>query len=297
MSLSEVFRRFNRSWSQRVGLLDSSHLATGRPLNQSRLLFEIAQFPTGGVEVAELRERMGLDSGYLSRLLTQLADAELVVVTESTDDRRRRVARLTAQGRSAAEELDLRSERLVQRVVEPLTPGQRRRLEDALTTADLLIRAATLEIREVPPDGPIAREALVHYFDELNARFPSGFDAGDQPIDLAAVCLAAVSDGRLVAFGAYRRLSDADAEIKRLWVSPDWRGAGVASRVMRLLEERAAVQGFVRVVLDTNENLPEAVALYDRLGYERIERYNDNPYATSFHAKRLPTGGGSLPDA
>ncbi|MFT3887308.1 MAG: helix-turn-helix domain-containing GNAT family N-acetyltransferase [Arachnia sp.] len=289
MSLPEVFRRFNRSWSQRVGLLEASHLGTGRPLNQSRLLFEIAQFPDGA-GVLDLRERLGLDSGYLSRMLAQLADEGLVEVKEDALDRRRRAARLTDRGRRAAEELDDRSEQLVERVVEPLTPGQRARLEEALTTADLLIRAATLEVREVPPDSALAQEALVNYFAELDARFPGGFDPGDQPIDMAAVCLAAVSDGRLAAFGAYRALTSTDVEIKRLWVSPDWRGAGVASRLMRLLEGRAAAQGFARVVLDTNENLPEAVALYDHLGYERIARYNDNPYATSFHAKRLARG-------
>ncbi|MDF1488952.1 bifunctional helix-turn-helix transcriptional regulator/GNAT family N-acetyltransferase [Tessaracoccus caeni] len=286
MSLSEVFRRFNRSWSQRVGLLEASHLGTGRPLNQSRLLFEIAQFDTGA-SVLELRERLGLDSGYLSRMLAQLTAEGVVEVAEDPEDRRRRAVRLTDQGRAAVREIDECSEKLVERVVDPLTPGQRRRLEEALATADLLIRAATLEIREISPDGAIAREALVRYFDELNQRFPSGFDAGDEPIDMAAVCLAAVSDGHLVAFGAYRPLVGGDAEIKRLWVNSDWRGAGIASRLMRLLEERAAADGFKRVVLDTNENLAEAIALYDRLGYERIERYNDNPYATSFHAKSL----------
>lgn len=148
-----------------------------------------------------------------------------------------------------------------------------------------------VEFREVTPDGPFAREALRHYFDELNARFPSGFDAGAEPIDPDAFCLAAVSDGRLIAFGAYRPLTAGDAEIKRLWTSPDWRGAGLASRLLGLLEERAAASGFTRAVLDTSEHLHEAVALYDRAGYARIERYNDNRYATSFHAKVLRASG------
>ncbi|MFT3876663.1 MAG: helix-turn-helix domain-containing GNAT family N-acetyltransferase [Propioniciclava sp.] len=287
MGLSDVFRQFNRSWSQRVGLLDANHLGTGRPLNQSRLLFEIAHAPGGRIGVLDLRARLGLDSGYLSRMLTHLADEGLVVVAEDREDRRRRIVSLTRPGTEAAELLDLRSEGLVERLVAPLSPGQRRRLEEALATADLLLRAATLEFREVPPDGPLARQAMEHYFAELDARFPSGFEVSDEAVDPEAYCLAALSDGRLVAFGAYRPLSQRDAEIKRLWTSPDWRGAGVASRLMRLLEEHAAASGFGRAVLDTNEHLHEAVALYDRAGYERIERYNDNPYATSFHAKVL----------
>ena len=64
-----TLRRFNRSWSQRVGVLDESFLGSGRPLGPSRLLFELRG---GGSSVRELRERMDLDSGYLSRLLRQL---------------------------------------------------------------------------------------------------------------------------------------------------------------------------------------------------------------------------------
>src|SRR2546430_1706658 len=93
-----TLRRFNRSWSQRVGVLDESFLGSGRPLGPSRLLFELR---SGGSSVRELRERMGLDSGYLSRLLRQLETEGLIAVTPDPGDARRRVVTLTEQGAAA----------------------------------------------------------------------------------------------------------------------------------------------------------------------------------------------------
>jgi ribosomal protein S18 acetylase RimI-like enzyme len=76
-------------------------------------------------------------------------------------------------------------------------------------------------------------------------------------------------------------------EIKRVWTAPSARGLGVAGRIMRQLEQRAAEMGFSAVRLDTNKSLTEAQALYRKLGYREIGRYNDNPYAGHFFEKRL----------
>ncbi len=65
----ETLRRFNRTWSQRVGVLEDSFLGSGRPLAPARLLFEIGH---EGESVLRLRARLGFDSGHLSRLLRQL---------------------------------------------------------------------------------------------------------------------------------------------------------------------------------------------------------------------------------
>ena len=75
-----VLRRFNRTYTQRIGALDESFLGTGRPLGPSRLLFEIGSGDGAGATVRELRDRLGLDSGYLSRLLRALETDGLVVV-------------------------------------------------------------------------------------------------------------------------------------------------------------------------------------------------------------------------
>ncbi|MGH3641191.1 MAG: MarR family transcriptional regulator, partial [Mycobacterium sp.] len=70
MSVTSVLRRFNRTYTQRVGVLDESYLGTGRPLNASRVLFEIAS--AAAVTIRELRDRLGFDSGYVTRILARL---------------------------------------------------------------------------------------------------------------------------------------------------------------------------------------------------------------------------------
>ena len=131
------------------------------------------------------------------------------------------------------------------------------------------------------------------YFAELDERFPQGFDPGPHTDEDDATLRApvgafvvALGDGRPVAGGGVRAYGDA-AEIKRMWVDGGWRGAGLGSRLLRHLEDVARGLGHTRVRLDTNETLVDAIAMYERSGYARIERYNDNPYATHFFAKSL----------
>src|SRR6516162_2466180 len=93
----EQVRRFNRTVTQRIGALDDAFLARGRPLGQARLLWEIG--PRGG-DVRDLRARLDLDSGYLSRLLRALERDGLITVEASEADSRVRTARLTATGRA-----------------------------------------------------------------------------------------------------------------------------------------------------------------------------------------------------
>jgi DNA-binding MarR family transcriptional regulator/GNAT superfamily N-acetyltransferase len=275
-----TLRRFNRTYTQRIGALDESFLGTGRPLNVSRLLFEIGP---DGAAVRELRDRLDLDSGYLTRLLRRLTDDGLVDVRPDPADRRRRVATLTADGERSWRDLDRRSEELARRLVAPLTARQRARLTDALGTADLLVRAATIHLREVDPADPVAREAADLYFAELDRRFPGGFDPGEP--DHEGTFLLATSAGRPVGYGGVRALSPDTGEVKRMWVDDAWRGAGLGSRMLRELEALAVRLGHTRVVLDTNRTLVEAIAMYERAGYRPIERYNDNPYAEAWFEK------------
>ncbi len=277
-----TLRRFNRTYTQRIGALEESFLGTGRPLAVSRLLFEIGPQAAG---VRDLRERLDLDSGYLTRLLRRLTDEGLIEVRPDPADRRRRTARLTSAGRRTWRDLDRRSDDLARALVGPLTPRQRERLTDALATADLLVRAATIQVREVAPDDPVARDAAGHYFAELDRRFPHGFDPGDP--DHSGAFLVATSAGRPVAYGGVQHLSAETGEIKRMWVHDEWRGAGLGSRMLRELEALARRLGHGRVVLDTNRTLTEAIAMYGRAGYAEIARYNDNPYAEAWFEKML----------
>lgn len=291
MTLVETVRRFNRSYTQRIGALEESFLGTGRPLGASRLLFEVGP---DGAAARELRERLDLDSGYLTRLLSRLSDDGLVEVLPDPADRRRRIVRLTAVGRTAYRELDERSEQKARTLLEPLTERQRARLDEALGTADLLIRAATVHLRVVDPVSEAATAALGEYYAELDRRFPGGF-VPDPPQHSADALRApggafvvATSDGVPVACGGVRRFDEVTGEIKRMWVASSWRGAGLGTRLLRRLESEALSLGCSRIVLDTNGALTEAITMYGRAGYREIAPYSkDNPYAELFFEKLL----------
>jgi DNA-binding MarR family transcriptional regulator/N-acetylglutamate synthase-like GNAT family acetyltransferase len=292
MTATATLRHFNRTYTQRIGLLEESFLGLGMPLAAARLVFEIGPV---GATVRELRDRLGLDSGYLSRLLRTLEDRELVVVKPDSDDGRRRRVDLTAKGCSTYRRLDDRSERLAEEILQPLSERQRDRLTAALATADLLVRAATVQLRRVDPRSAMARWAVDEYFAELNSRFPSGFDAaaaraadaaaavGDGP----AAFVVASSDLLPVGCGGVQQMTATTGEIKRMWVHPAWRGAGLGSRLLRQLEAEAIELGYPTVRLDSNGTLTDAIALYERAGYHHIPRYNDNPYAQVWLEKRL----------
>ena len=161
------------------------------------------------------------------------------------DGRRRRVT-LTRRGRRTLARLEDRSDALAQDLLDPLTARQRARLVEALATADLLVRAATVHLREVDPRSPAAVAAVDQYFAELDRRFPDGFDAASaRAADAAAMApgvgtfVVATSDGRPVACGGVQTIAPGVAEIKRMWVTTTWRGAGLGSRLLRHLEALA----------------------------------------------------------
>ncbi|WP_028659612.1 bifunctional helix-turn-helix transcriptional regulator/GNAT family N-acetyltransferase [Nocardioides insulae] len=290
---TSVLRRFNRSYTQRIGALDDSFLGLGMPLTSLRLLYEIG---AGVPSVQDLRTLLGLDSGFLSRTIRGLERRGYVALRPDPEDRRRRLIELTPEGRDVWNEVEQRSELRAHDLLAPLTARQRARLTEALATADLLVRAATVELHVVDPASPLARDVVRRYVAELDRRFEGGFDPG--PPDPAEDALlrapsgafvVATSDGAAVAGGGVRE-DDGVAEIKRMWAHPEWRGAGLGARVLRRLEDEARALGHDSVRLDTQESLTEAIALYERAGYTAVERYNDNPYATHFFQKRLDAG-------
>ncbi|WP_182524154.1 helix-turn-helix domain-containing GNAT family N-acetyltransferase [Nocardioides dongkuii] len=287
-SATATLRRFNRSYTQRIGALDESFLGLDLPLGTARVLFEVGD----GAGVQELRARLGLDSGYLSRVLRRLEERGLVEVAPDPDDRRRRTVTPTAAGRRTRRTLDERSEALAARLLAPLSDRQRDRLTEALATADLLVRAATVSLGTVDPASATARAATAQYFAELDRRFPGGFDPGDTD-DVSSMAapagafVVAVSDGAPVACGGVQPIGEGVGEVKRMWVDDAWRGAGLGSRLLRRLEDEALRRGYGVVRLDTHRTLTEALAMYARAGYVEIDRYNDNPYAQAFFEKRL----------
>jgi len=294
-------RRFNRTVTQRVGALDDEFMARARPLAQARLLWEIGP---GGAEVAALRARLGLDSGYLSRLLRTLETEGLVTVGPADPfggDGRVRVAALTDAGRAEWIELDERSDRLAWSILEPLTEQRRERLVAAMAEVERLLLTSMVIIQPVPPSDPRARACVRAYARDLAQRFDDGFDPAmsnpvhdDELVPPAGVFLLATLNGEPVACGAVKLHPAAPAEIKRVWVADSVRGLGLGRRMLAALERYAAERGWTAVRLDTNRNLTEAIAMYRRAGYREVEAFNTEHYAHHWFEKHLAPDGLSL---
>jgi DNA-binding MarR family transcriptional regulator/GNAT superfamily N-acetyltransferase len=286
-----AIRRFNRLITQRLGALGESYLQRGRPLGQARLIYEIG---SQGCEVRALRASLGLDSGYLSRLLRALEAEGLVRVRGDSGDGRVRRATLTVEGMAELVAYDRASDGLAHAILAPLGPNQRRRLAAAMSEVERLIRAGTLEIGIEAPGSQAARWCLEAYFQELATRFETGFDpaksipAGDGELTPpSGLFLLARLDGKPAGCGALKVKGAGIGEIKRMWTEPSARGLGVAARILAALEAEAAEIGLKTLRLETNQTLFEARALYRGRGYQEVAPFNDEPYAHFWFEKPL----------
>jgi DNA-binding MarR family transcriptional regulator/GNAT superfamily N-acetyltransferase len=284
-------RRFNRTVTQRVGALGDRFLARDRPLGEARVLWEIGD---SGKDVRSLRSQLGLDSGYLSRILRSLERDGLINVGQSESDRRVRAARLTAAGAAERAVLERRSDELAASLLEPLTAAQQARLVASMGDVERLLTAASVEITPADPAHPDAQHCLREYFRELDQRFDMGFDPQvsipADAVDLrppAGVLLVASLHSDPVGCGAVRFHGTRPTEIKRMWVAESARGLGIGRRLLAALEERAARSQSHVVRLETNRTLTEAIAMYRAAGYVEVEPFNDEPYAHHWFEKRL----------
>ena len=293
-------RRFNRVVTKRAGALEASFLGRDRPLGESRVLWEVG---ARGAELRELRDRLDLDSGYLSRLIHALAAKGLVEVEPDPDDERVRRACLTEGGLAEVAETDRRADRVAEGILEPLTPSQRARLVAAMDEVHRLLRFAGMKIERVHPASPAARHCVARYFAELDRRFAQGFDpSASLPADDDALVpprgsfLVAFTEGEPIGGGALKGLGDGVVSIKRMWVDDSVRGLGLGRRLLGALEDEARALGFTRVRLETNGTLAEAIRLYRTSGYTEVEAFNDDPYAEHWFEKPLGEGPSVPPE-
>jgi len=282
MDQVELVRDFNRYYTRRLGILTDRYLGQGRTLSEARLLFEIG----AGANVGDLRARLGLDSGYLSRLLRALERQGLVRVRAHPSDGRARVAELTEAGARERADLDARSRAGISALLDPLTAEQRSRLVAAQGEVRRLLRLAAVTVEAVDDGSDVARQCLRAYADELAVRFPEGYDdavlvrageLGGLGSDAGAL-LVAHEEGQPVGCGVWQRLGPDVAEIRHLWVGAGARGLGLGRRLLGALEADAAAHGITVVRLGTHRVLTEAIALYRSSGYQEIAPYDASPY-------------------
>ena len=209
-----------------------------------------------------------------------------------------RRARLTAAGKRERRKLDRLSDELAASMLEPLDTTQRERLQTAMAEVERLLRASLIEIEVADPTSEDARWCLEQYWAELAERFDGGFDRAETiqipPDELTppgGLVLVARLRGRPVGSGSLRFHGRKPAHLKRMWISPDMRGAGLGRRLLLELERHAARVGGVSVVqLETNRALTEAIALYRATGYREVAKFNDEKYGDHWFEKRLTPG-------
>jgi DNA-binding MarR family transcriptional regulator len=274
----EQIRAFNRLVTRQIRVLDDRYLGH-RPLGECRVLYEIGE---RGSTPRDVRIRLGLDSGYLARMLRTLQRDGLIASAPDPADRRTKRLSLTAEGREELRALEDISDELAASALEPLDGEQRERLLRAQAEVRRLLAVSMVSIAREDPSSADARWCIQHYFAELGERF--GLDPsktlpheGDD-----IVFLLARFDGQPAGCGVLK-----GDEIMRMWVDGAHRGLGIAARLLAALEAEAAARGYERVRLYTNGSLTEAQAMYRSRGYVEIPRYNADPYAEHWFEKRL----------
>lgn len=286
---ADVVRHFNRYYTVHLGLLRGRYLDTDYSLSESRILYELSMNP--GCTANHLRTKLDLDAGYMSRLLRSLGERGLVHGVRSPQDKRATLLSLTDAGQAVIADINHRASAETVRMLGQLGETQRAELLDAMRKVQhILSTPATRVVRATADQLADARHLLHEYFDVINVVLRDDDDAIRAFLnDASSAMWIAYVDGEAAACVAMRPLQEVAGatECKRLYVADRFRRRGLAEALMQALESHAAQAGYNAVYLDTKDDLHAAIRLYQQLGYERCERYNDNPQATIFMRKRL----------
>ncbi len=274
-----ALRAFNRFYTQRTGLLDP-YLGSDFSLTEVRVLYELAHHAP--CTASDLKRRLLLDAGYLSRILRRLGAAGWISRTRSLTDARQLALSLTPEGRATFEPLQQRSREEAARLLAPLPPAQRESLVAALARVQGLLEAPgepashTTVLRD-PRPGDMGW--VVQQHGELYAReygWNSEFEA--LVADIVAGMIRqhdparergwiAERDGERVGSVFVVRKSETEAQLRLLILKPEARGQGLGLRLTDECLAFARAKGYRRMILWTNSNLAAARAIYARRGF------------------------------
>jgi DNA-binding MarR family transcriptional regulator/GNAT superfamily N-acetyltransferase len=273
-----AIREFNRYYTARIGMLGEGLLHTPYSLTEARVVFELAQREAS--EVTELRRILGLDAGYLSRILARFERDGLATRERSPADARRQVVRLTEAGRSVFQLLDTRSAEVIRELVAPATGEERRRLVAAMTAIRTILepppRGGGVVLRPPRPGDfgwVVHRHGQLYAeeygwdetFEALVARIVADFVEHRDPLRESA--WIAEVDGRPVGCVFCMRKEDTVAQLRLLLVEPSARGMGVGAGLVEQCLDFARQAGYARIVLWTNDVLTQARRIYERAGF------------------------------
>jgi DNA-binding MarR family transcriptional regulator/GNAT superfamily N-acetyltransferase len=285
ISRVQAVRRFNRFYTSRIGVLHEGLLGGPLSLTEGRIVYELAQ--SGQSTAAKLGNDLGLDAGYLSRILRGFQERGLIDRRPSATDGRQSVLSLTDAGREAFAVIDARSQAEIGAMLEKLTVAQQQRLVAALDTAEALLGGDDRRQSRVPyilrPHQPgdmgwvVHRQAVLYAQEygwdeqfeamlaEIVARFIKEFDPRRER------CWIAEREGAVVGSVFLVRQSDEVAKLRMLYVEPDARGLGIGRRLVAECIRFARQTGYRRVTLWTNDILTAARRIYQEAGFLLVE--------------------------
>ena len=285
-------RRFNRLYTKHIGVLREGYLDSRFSLTQVRILHEIAN--RGPLAASELARDLGIDPGYLSRLITEFSRRDLLARAPSGTDRRRRELRMTAKGRAVFASLDARASAEVAAWLDALPPGARRALESAMDTIEAALpggarpeepsvtpRSTTIIVRDPRPGDLgwiVHRHGAIYAaeygwdatFEALVAEIVAGFLRRHDP--RRERVWIAERDGAIAGSVMLVARSATVAQLRILLVEPDARGLGIGGRLVEECIAFARRAGYRRVMLWTMNVLVDAARIYARAGFHRAHR-------------------------
>ncbi len=282
----ERVRRFNRFYTRQIGLLNQGLLRSPFSLTEVRLLYELAHRaePTA----SELGQVLGLDPGYLSRLLRNFRKRGLIASKPSEADGRQTLLRLTAAGAKAFAGLDARSHQEIGALIRHLSSAEQHRLLAAMDAVALLLgdRPEREEVAKAPyllrPHQPgdmgwvVHRHGVLYHheygwderFEALVAGIVAEFIQQYDP--KRERCWIAKRDAEIVGSVFLVSQSRTVARLRLLLVEPSARGLGIGKRLVRECTRFARQAGYRKITLWTNSLLHAARRIYQQEGYRLV---------------------------
>jgi len=291
-----AIRGFNRFYTRKIGVVDGV-ASSPFSLAEARVLYELAhrEQPTA----TDIRKELGLDAGYMSRILRGFERRKLVTREQSKTDERQRFLSLTAKGRKAFAPLDERSNRDVAAMLEKLSPTERQQLLDAVQTVGRLLgdkaepRTPYLVRQHQPGDmGWIVHRQAILYAEEygwdgtyeaLAAEIVAQFIKNYDP--KCERCWIAEKDGERVGAVFVAKASDQTAKLRLLHVEPEARGLGIGKRLVDECVRFARQAGYQKMALWTQSILHAARHLYKQAGFRIVREEQHRSFGKDLTAE------------
>jgi len=275
-------RQFNRFFTRQIGVLREGLLHSPYPLTDARILFELGQ--CNQVTASRLGRELGLDAGYLSRILARLEQQGLLDKVRSENDGRQLLVSLTAAGREAFALLDQRSREEVSEMLEDLSEEDQQRLLKAMQTIESVLSSGfkfsepfVLRPHEPGDMGWVAHRHGVLYAQEYGwdehfealvaqivAEFINNYNPGRER------CWIAEIDGEIIGSVFVVQSSETVAKLRLLLVEPKARGLGLGTRLVEECIRFAQRRGYQKLILWTNSILLEARHIYKKTGFKLV---------------------------